>query len=137
MKLFHLQIITPEKTFFDEDVQMVVVKATDGEVGILADHEPTVISLVEDAIRIQYPDGHWRNAATSKGFVTINREEVLVLFQTIEWPEDIDMVHAQRNKELAEERLRQHQSMNEYYLSRAMLARAMVRLRVGSNKEIN
>ena len=46
MALFHLTVVTPEKQFFDGDVEMLVLPASDGEMGIMAGHEPMVISTV-------------------------------------------------------------------------------------------
>ena len=126
---FRLQIITPERCFFDDPVEMVVITAPDGEVGVLAGHSPMVVSMQEGAIRI-LREGVWREAASSDGFATITQDQVLLLTQTVEWPEEIDRARAERDRALAEERLRQKKSMHEYHITRSMLARAMVRLRV-------
>ncbi|MDR3050843.1 MAG: ATP synthase F1 subunit epsilon [Oscillospiraceae bacterium] len=126
---FRLQIITPERSFFDEQVEMVVFRAPDGEIGVMAGHAPMVVSMQESAIRIRRK-GKWRQAAASDGFATITQDEVLLLMQTVEWPEEIDRVRAERDRALAEEKLRQQRSMHEYLIARSMLARAMVRLRV-------
>lgn len=126
---FRLQIVTPERSFFDAQVEMVVFIAPDGEIGVMAGHSPMVVSMQEGAIRI-LQNGKWREAAASDGFATIMQDEVLLLMQTVEWPEEIDRVRAERDRALAEEKLRQQRSMREYYLARSMLARAMVRLRV-------
>ena len=53
----------------------------------------------------------------------------------MERPEDIDLKRAQEAKERAKEQLRQKQSIEEYYISRAALARAMSRLKAGGRKE--
>jgi F-type H+-transporting ATPase subunit epsilon len=126
---FRLQIITPERSFFDEQAEMVVFIAPDGEIGVMAGHTPMVVSMLEGGIRI-LRDGKWRETAASDGFATITQDEVLLLMQTVEWPEEIDRVRAERDRALAEEQLRQKRSMQEYYIARSMLARAMVRLRV-------
>ena len=88
-----------------------------------------VVSMQEGGIRI-LRDGRWREAAASDGFATITQDEVLLLLQTVEWPEEIDSARAERDRALAEERIRQQKSMHEYHIARSMLARAMVRLRV-------
>ena len=129
---FHLNVITPERNFLDEDVLTLVVEAEDGQIGILPGHEPTVVSMVEGTLRIQLADGTWKEAAASAGFATILPDEVEVMLQTAEWPEDIDYNRAQEAARVAEERLRQKLSMQEYHIARTMLARAMVRLRLAS-----
>ena len=58
---------------------------------------------------------------------------VILLVSSAERPEEIDRARAERAKERAEERLRQKQSVREYHLSKAALARAMARLRVRPN----
>jgi F-type H+-transporting ATPase subunit epsilon len=125
---FKLSIVTPEHSFFEAPVEMLVLQAVDGEIGILSGHEPMVISLREGILRI-LQNGIWRSAAASSGFATVIKDEVLVMLQTAEWPEEIDIKRAERDRYIAEERLRQKRSMQEYYLARSMLARAMVRLR--------
>ena len=130
---FRLQILTPERSFFDAQAEMVVFLAPDGEVGIMAGHTPMVMSMREGGIRVLC-DGQWREAAASDGFATIMQDEVLLLMQTVEWPEEIDRMRAERDRALAEEKLRQQRSMQEYHIARSMLARAMVRLQVSGRK---
>ncbi len=126
---FRLQIITPERNFLDAQAEMVVILAPDGEIGIMAGHTPMVISMQEGPIRI-LQNGKWREAAASDGFATVMQDTVLLLMQTVEWPEEIDRVRAERDRALAMEKIRQQRSMQEYHIARSMLARAMVRLRV-------
>ena len=68
------------------------------------------------------------------GFAEIMNNRVSVLVNTAERPEDIDVKRAEEAKERAEERLRQKQSIQEYHLSQASLARAMARLKASRNK---
>ena len=133
---FRLSIITPEHSFFEGDVEMLVLEAPDGEIGIQAGHTPMVISTVEGEIRL-LQDGNWRWAAASSGFAIVIQDQVLLMLQTAEWPEEIDVKRAQRSEHEARERLRQKRSMEEYHMARAMLARAMARLRVSSRRHIN
>ena len=68
------------------------------------------------------------------GFVETINNRVTVLVETAERPEEIDKVRAEEAKERAQEQLRQKQSIQEYYHSRASLARAMTRLKATSGK---
>ena len=135
MAMFHLSIITPEHVFFEGDVESLVFTAPDGEFCIMAGHQPMVINVVEGEIRINY-GRTTRYAASSAGFVTVMQDEVLVMLQTCEWPEEIDIKRAERDRHAAMEVLRQKKSMQEYALANSMLARAMARLKV-KNKNIN
>ena len=133
-RTFRLQIITPERSFMDNQAEMLILNAPDGEFGVMAGHAPMVVSLSEGGIRIKQ-NGKWREAAASDGFATITQDHVLVLLQTAEWPEEIDRGRALRDSERATERLRQQRSMHEYHIARSMLARAMARLRVTGQKD--
>ena len=135
-KTFHLTILTPEHSFFEGEVEMLVLQSLDGEVGILQGHEPMVVATVESELRIQM-DGNWRWAAASAGFATITQDQVLVMLQTAEWPEDIDVKRAERAEHAAREQMRQKRSQEEYHLAHSMMARAMTRLRVSNRRNIN
>ncbi len=135
-KTFHLSIITPEHSFYDGDAEMLILESSDGSVGIMAGHAPTVLSTVESELRI-LADGKWRWAAASAGFATITQDQVLVMLQTAEWPEEIDIKRAERAQRAAQEHLRQKRSLEEYHMARSMLARAMTRLRVSNRHNYN
>ena len=68
-------------------------------------------------------------AAVGAGFVEIKPDYVILLVGFAEHPEEIDRKRAEAARERAEERLRQKQSIHEYYHSKAALARAMARLK--------
>ena len=126
---FHLSVVTPERAFFDDEVEMVVLQAQDGELGVQPGHSPALVALKEGVTRI-LQDGAWRWFAASSGYASVLPDGVYAVLQTAEWPEEIDVNRAEREKEEAEEILRQKQSMQEYAMTRSMLARAMVRLRI-------
>jgi F-type H+-transporting ATPase subunit epsilon len=133
---FHLSVITPEHSFFEGEVEMLVLNTADGEVAIQAGHAPMVISTVEGELRLNQ-NGKARWAAASSGFATVTQDLVYLMLQTAEWPEEIDIKRAQRSENEARERMRQKRSMEEYHMARSMLSRAMTRLRVSSRRNIN
>ncbi len=135
-KTFHLSILTPEHSFFEGDVEMLVLESLDGKIGILAGHAPEVISTVESEIRLLI-NGEWRWAAASAGFATVTQDQVLVMLQSAEWPEEIDIKRAEQAEYEARERLRQQKSIEEYRVAHSMLSRAMVRLRVSKRHNYN
>ena len=75
-------------------------------------------------------DNKWHYAAVSDGFAQILPKKVVLLADTVELPEEIDIKRANEAKLRAEEKLRQKQSILEYYQTQASLNRAMNRLRV-------
>ena len=136
-KLFKLNILTPDKEFYNGQAEALVVNAQDGSLGIYADHAPTVAVLPIGSIKIKNEKGQWREAFNSLGFIEVLHNEVLVFVLACGWPEDIDVVRARRALEAEKEKLRQQQSINEYKASKIALSRAMERLRVSRGNNIN
>lgn len=135
-KLFNLKILTPERQFFDGDVEALTVTTIDGQFTFLADHIPVVMPLVVGTLLIKMPDDT-RTIFNSEGFLEVRHQSALVYVQACESPEEIDKRRAEEALMRAEERLRQMQSMQEYRQSKMALARAMARLRVTEQESIN
>jgi F-type H+-transporting ATPase subunit epsilon len=129
MATFSLQVITSNRIFYDGRANMVVIPGADGEMGIMAHHENMVVAVDSGAMRIQKTDGSWMEAAVSAGFASIANNRVKIIVYSAERPEEIDIKRAQEARERAEERLRQKQSIEEYHMSSAALARAMARIK--------
>ncbi len=128
-KTFDLEIIASDRPFFKGDCEMLVFPGIDGEYGILPNHEAMVTCLNAGELRFKV-DGEWTNVAVSDGFVEIMPNFVVLIADTVEKPEEIDIKRAEKAKIRAEERLRQKQSIKEYYQTQAALNRAMSRLKV-------
>jgi F-type H+-transporting ATPase subunit epsilon len=126
---FQLDIIASDHVFYKGECEMLIFPGLDGEHGIMANHEPLVTCLVAGELRFQI-NGQWEYAAVSDGFVKITQKYVIILADTVERPEEIDINRATEAKMRAEEKLRQEQSIKEYYHTQAELTRAMNRLKV-------
>ena len=112
------------------DAAAVVLPAIDGEVQILTNHEECVVALKTGEVRIGTPKGEMIPAVCGSGFAEVTSDnQVEILVDTIERPEEIDIRRAKEAKERAEERLLQHKSRMEYYRNTTSLARAMARLK--------
>lgn len=133
MNTFFLKIICSDKVFFEGRCQNVILPTPDGQKGVLAHHENMVVAVEIGELRFQTKEGEWNTAVVSKVFAEIINNRVSVLVNAAERPEDIDVLRAREAKERAQERLRQKQSIQEYYLSQASLARAMTRLRASKS----
>ena len=128
MNTFELKVITIDKIFFSGKCRQVIVSAADGSIGIMAHHENSVLALVEGPLRIQKEDGEWIEAVTGIGHVQVAYNRVSVLVDFAEKPEEIDERRAREALERAQEAMRQKQSVQEYHMSQANIARAMARL---------
>ena len=135
MSTFSLQIITPEKIFFEGEVQRVIVRTTEGDVGILAKHEKYVAALPSGPIKITMDDGKERLAALSGGAIKVSPSQTAILANAVEWAEDIDVDWAKRSEQDALRRKENSKNEQELQYAEMKLKRALNRLRVSSMKD--
>lgn len=135
MSTFPLQIITPEKIFFEGEVQRVIVRTTEGDVGILAKHEKYVAALPSGPVKITLSDGTERLAALSGGAVKVSPAQTAILANAVEWAEEIDIDWAKRSEQDALRRKENSQNAQELQYAEMKLQRALNRLRVSSMKD--
>ena len=137
MNTFSLKIIASDKVFFDGKCGIVIVPALDGEQAIMSHHEDMVVATKEGEVRFREQEtDEWKKAVVGVGFVHIAHNRVTMLVDTAERPEDIDRVRAEAALERAKEQLRQKQSIQEYHVSQASMARAMLRLKEAGKYEV-
>ena len=109
--LFDLEIIMPERVFYQGKVSMVEFNTTEGEIGSYKRHIPTTVIIEPGILTITEPDGI-KNAALHSGFAEILPDKVTILAELVEWPDEIDLDRAERAKERAEERLARKNNSN-------------------------
>lgn len=127
---FHLEILVPDRAFFSEDVQELVVKTPGGEIGILEGHIPLVVAVSIGPVKIK-KDDKWIIAFVSEGFMEVTSEKTVLLADSAEWPEEIDVERAKA----AEKRAREHLAdQTDDLEQRAALQRSLGRQKV--SKEI-
>lgn len=136
MNTFGLNIIASDKDFYHGRGKSIVLPAKDGELTILAHHADMMVAVVPGNLRFQTEDDVWHTAVVGGGFAQIINNRVTVLADSIEKPEEIDVKRAKEAKERAEEQLRQKQSLQEYYVSKHSLARAMARMKAARDRGI-
>ena len=122
MNTFLLNVTACDRVFFEGYCRQVILPLEDGEKGIQAHHENMVFAVNVGELRIQTDDGAWITGVVGSGFA--------------EHPDEIDVRRAKEAKERAKEQLRQEQSIREYHMSKASLARAMSRLRYSSKDDM-
>ena len=104
-KLFRLEVISPDRIFYENDVYMVEYNTTEGQVGILAEHIPMTQILAPGVLTITEDENSQRIAALHEGFVEITQNKVTILAESVEWPWDIDLKRAEEARIRAERRL--------------------------------
>ena len=129
-KEFHLRVLAADRPFYEGPCVSLTVPAVDGSMGILAGHSNTIAALIPGAMSVTLPSGERRTAAVSGGLIKVENNEVLVLADSAERPDEIDANRAKRAADAAKEELLQKKSLQEYKSAQANLARALSRLRV-------
>lgn len=132
-KTFNLQIISPTRIFFDGDVDMVEMKTTEGEIGVLAGHIPLTAILEPGVIRIKQADGT-KEAAMHDGFVEIRKDKVTILAESCEWPDEIDVERAKEAKERAERRIKSGKKEIDMTRAEVALKKALTRIDLAGRK---
>ena len=126
MSKFHLHIVTPKGTYRDVDVDILNIRTTDGQMGILAHHMPLAsgVEIAEMNYRI---DKDRYEFAVGGGFVYVDGDNTVTLIvNDIESPEEIDLRRA-------EERLKSKDSNIDYQRAEIALKKAITRIHVKNN----
>lgn len=128
-----LEIVTPDRKFFEEEVDMVIVRGVEGDLGIQRGHIPLVTPLAIGRIKIK-KEGDTRIAALAGGYIEVGKDKTTIISDAAEWPEEIDLDRAKDAKERAEERLNRRDNID---VARAEIAlrKATNRIRVVEEKE--
>ena len=129
MAAFHLKVLTVDKEFFSGDVDRIVVRTTQGDVGILPNHVPYVAALGIGSLTI-VQNGERRVAAVSGGFVDVSADQTVVLARTCEWADEIDVARAREAAERAKAVLQRKESDREMDIAQVKLKKATNRIRI-------
>lgn len=129
MNTFSLKITACDRVFYEGECEILIFPVEDGEMAIMAHHEQMTTTVEIGELRFRTPDGVEHVVIVSDGMLQVTHNQVKVIVYSAETPEEIDAFRARAAEERAREQLRQKQSIMEYHISRASLARAMARLR--------
>lgn len=130
MNTFSLTILAAEKPFYKGECTSLVIPTIDGQYGIQAKHRNMIAAIVPGMLKFNDPDDSETVAAVSEGIVKVENNQVIILVDTAERPEEIDENHAKRSAEQAKEAILQKKSIQDYHAAQAKMARAISRLRV-------
>ncbi|MFC4812664.1 F0F1 ATP synthase subunit epsilon [Paenibacillus sp. GCM10023250] len=129
MSSFLLEIVTPERKVYAEDVNMVIVKGSEGEMGILPNHIPMVTPLKIAPVTIKQKNAE-EKVAVNGGFLEIRKDKVVILAESAELPGDIDLARAEAAKQRAEQRISGRKDEYDQVRAELALQRALNRIAV-------
>lgn len=115
------KIVTPEKTVFEDEIDQVTLPVTDGEVTILPNHRSYIASLKAGEITLK-KEGKDTVLATSGGFIEFDKNNLVLLADTAERIEEIDLEAAETAKKRAEELMKSKLTMDDEEYARVAAA---------------
>lgn len=130
MNSFDISILAADKSFFNGKCESIIIPTSDGLYGIWANHQNLISDIIPGMLEMRKQNGETVIAAVSEGIVKVEDGNALVLVDTIELPEEIDINRAKRNADRAKEELLQKRSIRDYYQAQARMARALNRMKV-------
>lgn len=134
MATLSVEIVTGERVVFsEENVDMVVAPGSDGSLGILPQHAPLISTLAAGELRVK-KGGTEQSFVVFGGFIEVTPDKVIVLADTAERAEEIDVARAEASRDRAETSLQNRQETVDLEQAAAALRRANLRLRIGQRR---
>lgn len=129
MTRLYLKVVTPDKLFFEGEIDMLVARTIEGDVGILLNHSPLVTIL--DIGRLVIKDGDERKvAACAGGYIDVRNNYITVVSDACEWEDEIDINRAERAKERASKKLEDKDT--DTFKAELALKKAINRINIGN-----
>ena len=126
-KTFNLKVITPNAKVLDTNVEQIIARSVDGEIGILPEHAPLITPL--SIAPFQYWEKNERKvAAVLGGMMEVSKEGVTIISDHAALAEDIDTMVAEKEKELAQAKLAQRKDKVDVQKAEMELTRLLVML---------
>jgi len=133
-KHFLLDIVTPERTVFSGAVQSFTAPGVIGNFQVLFNHAPLLSAIGIGEIKVTDVNGTKVRFATSGGFVEVKANKVILLAESAESEEEINIERAERSKNRAMDRLAKKQGDTDVERARVALSRSLNRLKIASQK---
>ncbi len=129
-----LEIVTPERLAYSDEVDAVVLPGSEGEIGVLPHHAPLVSTLGVGELRIR-KGGTEESFAIVGGFLQVRPDKVVVMAETADMASEIDLEKAQEARREAERALESGYSEGaDLAVARAALQQALLRIRVAERR---
>lgn len=127
-KLITMEVVSPERLVLREEVGSLVVPAAQGYLGVLPDHAPLVTGLKPGVVKYRV-NGEVKRMAVSGGFMEVKDNKAVLLADTAERAEEIDVARAIRARERAERRLQERTADLDVARAETALQRSLARIR--------
>jgi len=132
-KKLKLDIVTAERNVYSDEVDMVTAPGIEGELGILPRHAPLMTALQPGELRIRKGD-QIEYFAIGGGFMEVRPDRVIILADSAEHADEIDIERAEAARRRAEQMLKEGAPETEIAAIQAALRRSQVRLKVARRR---
>lgn len=129
MATFKLEVITPQKKVLEQDAEFVMMRTTEGDMGILAGHAPIVAELAIGEMKIKN-NGEEVVYFVSGGFLDVSAERTLILADEAMDVRDIDVEQAKRDAEVAQQKLAKLKEDRDLAVTQRALQEALTKVRL-------
>ena len=126
---FALKVMCPARTFFEGEADMVEMNTTEGYIGVYPGHIP-IATVLAPGILVIHNDGETKRAALHSGFARISPDNIMILAEVAEWPDEIDLNRAEEARVRAERRLSGTESGIDIKRAEAELKRSLTRISI-------
>ncbi len=130
MALFNLEIVTPLKVAYKEEVNMIIARTVEGDIGVLSGHAPLVTELAIGEMVIKKEEIEQRYFIAG-GFLEISKDKVVILADKAMKAEDINVEEEKRNKEIMEARSAKLSEDREIVLMQKELQEVLTKIKIG------
>ena len=129
-KILHLEIVTPRRIVFKGEVTSFSAPGTVGGFQVLYNHAPLLSSLLIGEVKIKEASGSESRYAISGGFVEVRENQILLLAETAERIDEIDIERAKASRERAKKRMTEKKPDIDFERARLAFYRAVNRLKI-------
>ena len=128
-KVVHLRVLTPTATKVDEEVDMVIMRCINGDMGVLPGHE-TYMTVLDDGILRILNGRRERRLAVFGGVAEIRDDVVIVLTEEAHWPDEIDKDRAREARDHLQQRIQEKADDIELLRDQVLLRRALMKIEI-------
>ena len=126
-----LRITTPDDIKYIDEVDMVVIRSTSGDIGLMPGHAPAAFILDDGVMRIKDGEDELRMAVFG-GIAQIRNNRVTVIANDAQWPDDIDPARVETERARIERRLKESKDDLEIQKDQVLMRRTLVQMEVSS-----
>lgn len=126
---FKLEMVTPLKMVLSEDVEFVLLRTTEGDMGILANHSPFVAELAIGEMKVK-ANGKEEIYYVSGGFLEISRNKTTILADEAMKASEIDVERARKQAELAKAQMEKLSEEKDIALVQKALLEALAQVKI-------